>query len=81
LRALVVATPLATIALIVLGLQIAPRGWVTENYVALACVEFPTCLEPGIRPLILCVGCICCANWAMPADGEPLTHATASPRW
>jgi heme a synthase len=34
---------LATIGLIVLSLQIALGGWVSTNYAALACVDFPTC--------------------------------------
>jgi heme a synthase len=34
---------LATIGLIVLGLQIALGGWTSSNYAALACPDFPTC--------------------------------------
>jgi cytochrome c oxidase assembly protein subunit 15 len=39
-RALV---PLATVALIVLVMQIALGGWTSSNYAALACPDFPTC--------------------------------------
>ena len=35
--------PLAAIALIALGMQIALGGWVSTNYAALVCVDFPTC--------------------------------------
>jgi cytochrome c oxidase assembly protein subunit 15 len=35
--------PLAGIGLIVLLLQIALGGWVSTNYAALACADFPTC--------------------------------------
>ena len=34
---------LATVGLIVLGLQIALGGWTSSNYAALACPDFPTC--------------------------------------
>jgi cytochrome c oxidase assembly protein subunit 15 len=34
---------LAATGLIVLGLQIALGGWVSSNYAALACPDFPTC--------------------------------------
>ena len=35
--------PLAIIALIVLTLQISLGGWISSNYAALACPDFPTC--------------------------------------
>jgi cytochrome c oxidase assembly protein subunit 15 len=34
---------LLTVGLIVLSLQIALGGWVSTNYAALACMDFPTC--------------------------------------
>ena len=34
---------LATLGLIVLGVQIALGGWTSSNYAALACPDFPTC--------------------------------------
>ena len=34
---------LATVALVVLVVQVALGGWVTSNYAALACPDFPTC--------------------------------------
>jgi len=34
---------LAVLGLLVLGLQIALGGWVSTNYAALACPDFPTC--------------------------------------
>ncbi len=35
--------PHAVLALIVVALQIALGGWVSSNYAALACADFPTC--------------------------------------
>lgn len=35
--------PLAAIGLVVLLMQIALGGWVSTNYAALACADFPTC--------------------------------------
>ena len=35
--------PIAVIGLITLAAQIALGGWVSTNYAALACVDFPTC--------------------------------------
>lgn len=35
---------LAVLALFVVGIQIALGGWVSSNYAALACGDFPTCL-------------------------------------
>ena len=34
---------LATVALVVLVVQVALGGWLTSNYAALACPDFPTC--------------------------------------
>jgi cytochrome c oxidase assembly protein subunit 15 len=81
LRALVVAAPLAAIALIVLGLQVAPGGWGTTNYAALACADFPGL--PGTwKPTTDFVrGFHLLRKPGMPADGEPRSRATASPRW
>ena len=35
--------PLATLALVMLGVQIALGGWVSTNYAALACHDYPLC--------------------------------------
>jgi cytochrome c oxidase assembly protein subunit 15 len=35
--------PWAALALTVVGVQIALGGWVSSNYAALACIDFPTC--------------------------------------
>jgi len=43
LSALRAIRPLAAIGLGVLAMQIALGGWVSTNYAALACVDFPTC--------------------------------------
>jgi heme a synthase len=35
--------PLAALALVALGIQIALGGWTSSNYAAVACPDFPTC--------------------------------------
>lgn len=35
--------PLAVVAVVAVGLQIALGGWTSSNYAALACPDFPTC--------------------------------------
>jgi len=43
-------TKLATVALVILVLQIALGGWTSTNYAALACPEFPTCFGNSWNP-------------------------------
>ena len=43
-------TKLATIALVVLVMQIALGGWTSTNYAALACPAFPTCFGDTWNP-------------------------------
>ncbi len=66
--------PLAAIGLIVLGVQIALGGWVSTNYAALACVDFPTChgtWKPGTD---FVHGFHFFRELGMTAEGEPLSN-------
>ena len=47
---------LAQAALLVLVLQVALGGWVTSNYAALACPDFPTCHGAWAPPMDLAQG-------------------------
>ena len=47
---------LAGAALLVLVLQVALGGWVTSNYAALACPDFPTCHGAWAPPMDLAQG-------------------------
>lgn len=41
---------LAVVAIAAVGVQIALGGWVSTNYAALACTEFPTCHDGQLLP-------------------------------
>jgi heme a synthase len=41
----------AALALMVLAIQIALGGWVSSNYAALACPDFPLCLGQAVPPM------------------------------
>ena len=43
-------TGIARIALVVVVVQIALGGWVSSNYAALACADFPTCMGSMVPP-------------------------------
>ena len=47
---------LALAALVVLAVQVALGGWVTSNYAALACPDFPTCHGAWAPPMDLAQG-------------------------
>ncbi|MEO8156273.1 MAG: COX15/CtaA family protein [Betaproteobacteria bacterium] len=66
--------PLAAIALLVLGLQIALGGWVSTNYAALACVDFPTCHGSWKPATDFAQGFHFLRELGMTADGEPLSN-------
>lgn len=68
--------PLAAIALIVLGLQIALGGGVSTNYAALACVDFPTCHGTWKPTTDFAHGFHFLRELGMTAEGEPLSDAT-----
>ena len=66
--------PLAAIGLIVLGMQIALGGWVSTNYAALACVDFPTC-HGTLKPATDFVhGFQFLRELGMTAEGESLSN-------
>lgn len=48
--------PLAVAAVAVVGLQVALGGWLTANYAALACPDFPTCHGQWLPPLDFAAG-------------------------
>jgi cytochrome c oxidase assembly protein subunit 15 len=66
--------PLAAIALIVLCVQIALGGWVSTNYAALACVDFPTCHGAWKPSTDFAHGFHFLRELGMAADGEPLSN-------
>lgn len=43
--------PWAALAIVVLAGQIALGGWVSANYAALACIDFPTCHGSWVPPM------------------------------
>lgn len=63
----------ATIALILLSLQIALGGWVSTNYAALACMDFPLCHGVLVPPMDFQNGFTLWRKLGMTADGEYLS--------
>jgi cytochrome c oxidase assembly protein subunit 15 len=66
--------PLAAIALIVLGMQIALGGWVSTNYAAVACVDFPTCRGTWKPTADFVHGFHFLRELGMTAEAEPLSN-------
>ena len=66
--------PLAAIALIVLGAQIALGGWVSTNYAALACMDFPTCHGAWKPATDFVHGFHFFRELGMTAEGDPLSN-------
>ena len=66
--------PLAAIALVALSLQIALGGWVSTNYAALACVDFPTCHGSWKPATDFAHGFHFLRELGMTAEGEPLSN-------
>ncbi|HEX4984705.1 MAG TPA: COX15/CtaA family protein [Burkholderiales bacterium] len=66
--------PLATAGLAMLCLQIALGGWVSTNYAALACVDFPTCHGMWKPPTDFGHGFHFLRNLGMTETGEPLSN-------
>jgi cytochrome c oxidase assembly protein subunit 15 len=66
--------PLAGIALIVLGIQIALGGWVSTNYAALACMDFPTCHGAWKPATDFVHGFHFLRELGMTAEGAPLSN-------
>lgn len=64
----------ATFGLIVLGMQIALGGWVSTNYAALACVDFPTCHGSWTPAMDFGHGFQILRDLGLTADGLPLSN-------
>lgn len=66
--------PWAAMGLIVLSAQIALGGWVSTNYAALACVDFPTCHGSFMPAMDFNHGFQFLRELGMTASGEPLSN-------
>jgi cytochrome c oxidase assembly protein subunit 15 len=66
--------PWAGFALAVLMIQIALGGWVSANYAALACVDFPTCGGEWLPPMDFLHGFHLVRELGVTAAGAPLSH-------
>jgi heme a synthase len=66
--------PWALLALLALGLQIALGGWVSTNYAALACTDFPTCHGALLPDMDFDNGFHFLRDLGMTAEGEPLSN-------
>ncbi len=66
--------PLATIGLVVLSVQIALGGWVSTNYAALACMDFPTCHGAWKPATDFSHGFHFVRELGMTTNGEPLSN-------
>ncbi len=66
--------PWALLALLALGLQIALGGWVSTNYAALACTDFPTCHGALLPDMDFGAGFHFLRDLGMTAEGEPLSN-------
>jgi cytochrome c oxidase assembly protein subunit 15 len=66
--------PWAFFALVTLACQIALGGWVSTNYAALACTDFPTCHGAWLPSMDFNHGFHFLRELGMTADGEPLSN-------
>jgi heme a synthase len=66
--------PWAALGLVVLTVQIALGGWVSTNYAALACVDFPTCHGTFMPDMDFEHGFHVLRELGMTAAGEPLSN-------
>ena len=73
------ASPLALVALLAVIIQIALGGWVSSNYAALACPDFPTCQGQWLPPMDFSHAFTLYRELGQTADGQllPLTALTA----
>lgn len=67
--------PWAALGLVVLTAQIALGGWVSTNYAALACVDFPTCHGTFSPTMDFAHGFHVFRELGMTASGDPLSNA------
>ena len=68
-----VLRPWALFALVVLAAQIALGGWVSANYAALACLDFPTCDGQWLPDMDFRDAFHVLRELGVTADGAPLT--------
>ncbi len=66
--------PWAILGLLVLGLQIILGGWVSANYAALACVDFPMCHAQWVPNMDFANGFQLQRELGMTAAGAPLSN-------
>lgn len=66
--------PLAALGLVVLAAQIALGAWVSTNYAALACVDFPTCHGAWKPATDFSSGFHIVRELGMTAEGAPLAN-------
>ena len=66
--------PWAILGLLMLGAQIALGGWVSANYAALACVDFPMCHSQWVPDMDFANGFQLQRELGMTADGAPLSN-------
>jgi len=66
--------PWAVLGVVILGVQIALGGWVSANYAALACVDFPTCHGEWAPAMDFGHGFHFFRELGMTADGEALSN-------
>ena len=66
--------PWAMLGLVLLGAQITLGGWVSANYAALACVDFPMCHSQWVPDMDFANGFQLQRELGMTADGAPLSN-------
>jgi cytochrome c oxidase assembly protein subunit 15 len=66
--------PWAATGLVVLAVQIALGGWVSANYAALACVDFPTCQGAWLPEMDFANAFHVLRELGVTADGAPLSQ-------
>jgi len=66
--------PWAILGVLILGVQIALGGWVSANYAALACVDFPTCHGGWAPTMDFGQGFHFFRELGMTAEGEALSN-------
>ena len=65
----------AALALLTVIVQIALGGWVSTNYAALACTDFPTCNGVWLPEMDFSHAYRIVRELGQTADGEPLSYA------
>lgn len=68
--------PWALVGLVLVMIQIALGGWVSTNYAALACIDFPTCHGQWLPETDFAHAFQLQRELGMTADGAPLSNAS-----